>query len=73
MTTHNVAEAKMHLSRLLDAALAGEEVILARAGKPVARLVPIAPPGRRSLGLLSLPMPDDRFDPLDETEIAAWV
>lgn len=72
MTTHNVADAKMHLSRLIDAALAGEDVILARAGTPLARLVPLTKPATRSLGFLSLPMPDDRFDPLDDTETAAW-
>jgi prevent-host-death family protein len=38
----NVLEAKTQLSRLLDRAQAGEEVVIARAGRPVARLVPIA-------------------------------
>ncbi|MGI8873868.1 MAG: type II toxin-antitoxin system Phd/YefM family antitoxin [Egibacteraceae bacterium] len=33
MTIHNVAEAKAHFSRLLDAAIAGEEVIVARSGR----------------------------------------
>ena len=37
----NVQEAKAQLSRLLDAALAGEEVIIAKAGKPVVRLMPL--------------------------------
>ena len=36
----NVYEAKTHLSRLLDRAEAGEEIVIARAGRPVARLVP---------------------------------
>jgi prevent-host-death family protein len=40
----NVHEAKTHLSRLLSAVAAGEEVIIAKAGKPVARLVPVAAP-----------------------------
>ncbi len=39
--TVNVHEAKTHLSRLLEAVERGEDVIIARAGKPVARLVPI--------------------------------
>ena len=39
----NVHEAKTHLSRLLDRAQAGEEFLIAKAGKPVARLGPIAP------------------------------
>jgi prevent-host-death family protein len=39
----NIYEAKSKLSALLDKAQAGEEVVIARAGKPVARLTPIAP------------------------------
>ncbi|MBL8670038.1 MAG: type II toxin-antitoxin system Phd/YefM family antitoxin [Alphaproteobacteria bacterium] len=51
--TVNVAEAKAQLSKLLDRAVAGEEVVIARAGKPMARLVPVAGQGRRPLGLLA--------------------
>jgi prevent-host-death family protein len=40
----NVYEAKTHLSQLLDRAAAGEEIIIARAGRPVARLVALAEP-----------------------------
>lgn len=72
MTTHNVAEAKAHLSQLLDAALRGEDVIVARAGKPLVRLVPVNAPAARVLGFLDLHMPDERFDPLDAAELAAW-
>ncbi|MEM9041480.1 MAG: type II toxin-antitoxin system prevent-host-death family antitoxin [Actinomycetota bacterium] len=72
MTVVNVAEAKTHLSRLLDAAAAGEEVVLARNGTPVARLVPVEPPPTRELGFVALDMPDDRFDPLDGDDLAAW-
>ena len=39
MTTVNIHEAKTHLSRLLEAVAAGESVVIAKAGKPVARLV----------------------------------
>ena len=46
----NVHEAKTHLSRLLARVAAGDEVIIAKAGKPIARLDPVAPSGRRSLG-----------------------
>jgi prevent-host-death family protein len=42
MKTVNVHEAKTHLSRLLDRVRAGEEIIIARAGRPCARLLPIA-------------------------------
>ena len=43
MHTVNLHEAKTHLSRLVDQAAAGEEILIARAGKPVARLVALAP------------------------------
>jgi prevent-host-death family protein len=43
----NVYEAKTHLSQLLDRAAAGEEIIIARAGRPVARLVALAEPSSR--------------------------
>ena len=42
MQTVNIHEAKTHLSRFVDQAAAGEEIIIARAGKPVARLVALA-------------------------------
>ena len=47
----NVHEAKTHLSRLLDRVAGGDEVVIAKAGKPVARLVPFNAPGQRRLGL----------------------
>ena len=47
----NVHEAKTHLSRLLARVAAGEEVVIAKAGKPIAKLVPYnKPPKRRALG-----------------------
>jgi prevent-host-death family protein len=49
--TYNVHEAKTHLSRLLEQVAAGEDVVIAKAGVPVARLVPvILPTGERPLG-----------------------
>jgi prevent-host-death family protein len=49
----NVHDAKTHLSRLLERAERGEEIVIARAGKPVARLVPLAPePSERRPGYL---------------------
>jgi prevent-host-death family protein len=41
MQTFDIHDAKTHLPRLVDAASAGEEIVIAKAGKPVARLVPI--------------------------------
>ena len=72
MTMHNVADAKAHLSQLLEAALKGDDVILARAGKPLVRLVPVNTPAARVLGFLDVRSPDERFDPLDATELAIW-
>lgn len=70
--TYNVAEAKAQLSRLLDAALAGEDVVLARAGTPLVRLVPLRKPSARALGFLPMSMPAERFDPIDGQDLAAW-
>ena len=50
MAQVNVYEAKTHLSRLLDRAMAGEEIVIARAGSPLVRLVPISKPPRRTVG-----------------------
>lgn len=72
MTIVNVGEAKAQLSRLLDAAIAGDEVVLARNGTPLVRLVPIAEPRQRELGFVELRVPEDRFDPLDGDDLRAW-
>ncbi len=45
----NIHEAKTHLSRLVDRAAAGEEIIIGRAGKPVAKLVAYKPPVERRI------------------------
>lgn len=74
MQTVNIHEAKTHLSRFVDIAAAGEEVVIARAGKPVARLVALAEQpaeGRRlGLGKGRFTLPRD-FDNLHAREIAA--
>jgi prevent-host-death family protein len=46
MRIANITEAKAQLSRLVDAALAGEEVVIARAGRPLVRLAVVAPDDR---------------------------
>ena len=66
--------AKTHLSRLIEAALAGEEVVIAKGDKPVVRLVPI-PQGQFKFGVLppgALGEGPDFFASLDEDELAAW-
>ncbi len=50
MKTVNIHEAKTHLSRLLRRVSAGEEIIIAKGGKPLARLVPVSQPRPRRLG-----------------------
>ena len=71
----NIHEAKTQLSKLVEAATEGEDVILARAGKPVARIVPIRKgAGRRKPGALKGKI---RFGrgwnrPLNERELALW-
>ena len=50
MTQVGIHEAKTHLSRLLRQVAAGEEVVIARAGRPVARLVPVREARQRELG-----------------------
>jgi prevent-host-death family protein len=71
MRTVNIHAAKTHLSRLVEAAAAGEEIIIAKAGKPIARLCPLTgAPRRRQLGILDgkVRVPDN-FDELYEDEI----
>lgn len=68
----NVHEAKTHLSRLLEEVRAGEEVILAKGGKPYARLVPVDPVPPRRLGFLKMTIPPEFFDPLPEDELNRW-
>lgn len=74
----NVHEAKTQLSKLLERAHAGEVIILAKAGKPYARLMPLAiqPPVTPVLGRLAgrLPPIDDRafFDALPVEELKEW-
>ena len=63
----DIHEAKTHLSRIVDEVAAGREVIISKAGKPLARLSPIAPSvKRKKLGLLEgqVKVPDDFNAPL---------
>jgi prevent-host-death family protein len=72
----NIHEAKTHLSRLLDRVAMGEEVIIAKAGTPVAKLVPVKPHSKkRTLGSAKgeFVVPDDFNDPLPkEIEDLFW-
>lgn len=70
-----IHEAKTNLSRLIQKASSGEEVIIARGSKPVARLVPLGEvKGKREPGSLKgqLVVGPEFFEPLPEDEISAW-
>jgi prevent-host-death family protein len=72
VTEVNIHEAKTHLSRLLARVAQGEEIIIAKAGKPVAKLVKIETKRKRVLGLATgtikftpgwdAPMTDEEFE-----------
>jgi prevent-host-death family protein len=49
MQTYNIHAAKTHFSQLVDAAAGGETIIIAKAGIPVAKLVPLSAPARRGM------------------------
>ena len=71
MRTVNMHEAKTHLSRLVDAAAKGEPFIIAKAGKPLVKVVPIdapAAPKRFDFMEGQFTVPDD-FDTIDQEEI----
>ena len=74
MVTVNIHEAKTNLSRLLVKVEAGEDVIIARSGTPVARLVRFQKQGKRQFGSMKgrVKLDDSFFDPLPEEELAAW-
>lgn len=70
-TVVNIHEAKTHLSRLLEAVERGEEVVIARAGHPIATLSAYVPPRRKILPPGSFKHPewwisDDFDDPIDD-------
>lgn len=75
MSTITIHKAKTDLSRLIERAAAGEEIIIARGSEPVARLVPIGPvKGKRQPGSLKgkLEIGPEFFEPLPEDELKGW-
>lgn len=74
MTVVDMQEAKTHLSQLLARVEAGEEFVVARQGKPVARLVRCGGQGTRRPDMLrGKVVVDERFfDPLPQAELKAW-
>jgi len=71
----NVHAAKTQLSKLIERAIAGEEIVIARDSEPAVKLVAVqkAEP-RRQFGALKgeLVVPDEFFEPLPDDELAAW-
>jgi prevent-host-death family protein len=72
----NIHDAKTHLSRLVDRAAAGDDIVIARAGKPVARLTKVETTddtGPRKPGMFAgLKISDTFFDPLPDDELSEW-
>lgn len=73
MTKANIHEAKTNLSKLVEQALNGEEVVIARAGKPLVRLVPVRDEAESCFGMDAGKMwIADDFDELPEDILAAF-
>lgn len=68
----NVHEAKTHLSKILEQVRQGEEIILAKGGKPYAKLVPLNDSEKRPLGFVPGKISEAFFDPLPAEELDRW-
>jgi prevent-host-death family protein len=72
MATITIHKAKTQLSRLIEKACRGEEIVIARGKRPVVKLVPVeVPPKKRTLGLWKglVSYTPDAFDPLTDQEM----
>ncbi len=77
MTKVNIHEAKTNFSKLIERALAGEEIVIAKSGKPLLKLVPLEGPGAlRPMGLHRQTVGNDfekrSLEPLPNDELTAW-
>lgn len=75
MKTYTIHTAKTELSRLIERACQGEEIVIARGSEPVVRLVPISDPkGQRTPGALrgKLRVGPEFFEPLPPEELEGW-
>lgn len=70
----NIHDAKTHFSKLVERAERGEEIVIARAGKPVARLAPLAAPPLREMGGAegAIVMRENFDDPLPDELLRAF-
>jgi prevent-host-death family protein len=72
METVNLHHAKTHFSKLLLRVNAGEEINIAKSGKPFAKLVPPEPVSRRTPGIVDGSVSDAFFEPLPDEELQYW-
>jgi prevent-host-death family protein len=74
MSVSTIHEAKTNLSRLIQKAERGEEVVIARGKTPVAKIVPIKPAKKRIPGLFKgvFTVGPEFFEPLPEDELRLW-
>jgi prevent-host-death family protein len=74
MSVSTIHEAKTNLSRLIQKAERGEEVVIARGKTPVARIVPLKKPKRRNLAIFKgkFTVGPEFFEPLPEDELRLW-
>lgn len=68
----NIHQAKTHLSKLLLRVQDGEEIIIAKSGKPCARLVPVDQPAQRIPGIAKGKVTEAFFEPLPDDQLDAW-
>lgn len=69
---YNVQEAKNQLSRILRRAEKGEEVVIARDGNPIVRLVPVSAPPDRPVGFVEGKLTATFFQDLPDDELDRW-
>lgn len=72
MKTLKLHEAKAHLSELIEEVIRGEEVIISRHGKPVAKLTGLAPQNRRELGFYPIEFKSDLLEPTRDEVIETF-
>lgn len=75
MAVFGIHAAKTHLSKLIERAKNGEEIVIAKGKTPAVRLVPVTQPSRgRHFGAMKgqFTVTDGFFEPLSDDELAAW-
>jgi len=72
METINIHDAKTHFSKLLVRVHSGEEIIISKAGKPYAKLIPLEKQTHRKPGIAKGRVTKAFFEPLPEEELRLW-